>query len=50
MTATQVRAGEILLRKVTPDLTAQTLATDAGEVPLLQIVKPAGDTPAKSAA
>ncbi len=48
MTATQVRAAEIVLRKVTPDLTAQTLATEQGDVPLLQIVKP--DKPTESAA
>ncbi len=46
MTATQVRAAEILLRKVTPDLTAQTLATDSADVPLLQIVKPSKESAA----
>ena len=47
MTANQVRAAAKHLRKVTPDLTAQTLATEAGDVPLLQIVKP---KPVESAA
>lgn len=46
MTNTQVRAAEILLRKVTPDLTAQTLTASASEVPLLQIVKPEPDSSA----
>ncbi len=46
LTNTQVRAAEILLRKVTPDLTAQALTTSAAEVPLLQIVKPEPDSSA----
>ncbi len=46
LTNTQVRAAEILLRKVTPDLTAQTLTTSTAEVPLLQIVKPEPDSSA----
>ena len=50
MTNTQVRAAEILLRKVTPDLTAQTLTASTSEVPLLQIVKPEPDKPTESAA
>ncbi len=58
MTATQVRAGEIVARKVLADLTAQTIATEATDIPLLQIVKPDAasqqeqpeDKPAESAA
>ena len=58
MTATQVRAGEIVARKVLADLTAQTITAEATDIPLLQIVKPdaasqhdsAEDKPKESAA
>ncbi len=50
MTATQVRAGEIVARKVLADLTAQTITADSSDVPLLQIVKPAEDKPTESVA
>ena len=40
MTNTQVRAGEILARKILPDMVAQTLTADVSEDPLLQIVRP----------
>ena len=40
MTNTQVRAAEILLRKVQPDLTATALTDDrSSALPLLQIVR-----------
>ena len=40
MTNTQVRAAEILLRKVTPDLLATAISDDTGAgLPLLQIVR-----------
>ena len=42
LTTTQVRAAEVLLRKVTPDLQATALSADAGvELPILKIVKDA---------
>ncbi len=42
MTNTQVRAAEILLRKIQPDLTATQLTTEDGQgVPLLKIVRQA---------
>ncbi len=40
MTNTQVRAGEILARKILPDMVAQTHTAGVSEVPLLQIVPP----------
>lgn len=47
MTNTQVRAAEILLRKVTPDLLATAISDDTGAgLPLLQIVR---RTPVSSA-
>ena len=40
LTTTQVRAAEVLLRKVAPDLQATALTADAGaELPILKIVK-----------
>ena len=42
LTTTQVRAAEVLLRKVAPDLQATQLTADAGvELPILKIVKDA---------
>ena len=44
MTNTMVRAAEILLRKIQPDLTAIQLSTDNSQgVPLLKIVRAARD-------
>lgn len=44
MTNTQVRAAEILLRKVQPDLTATALSEDSlGKLPLLKIIRQASD-------
>ena len=40
LTTTQVRAAEVLLRKVAPDLQATALTADAGaELPILKIIK-----------
>ena len=40
LTTTQVRAGEVLLRKVAPDLQATALtADDSVELPILKIIK-----------
>ena len=40
LTTTQVRAAEVLLRKVAPDLQATALSTDdTVELPILKIVK-----------
>ena len=46
LTSTQIRAAEVLLRKVTPDLSAQTIAAaDPQLLPVLKIVR-ASDTAA----
>ncbi len=48
MAATAVRAAEILLRKVSPDLTSTTLQADlATELPILKVVK--NERPPKAA-
>ena len=40
LTSTQIRAAEVLLRKVTPDLSAQTIAAaDPQLLPVLKIVR-----------
>ena len=45
MTNTQVRAAEILLRKVTPDLLATAITDDSTRaLPVLQIVRNSADT------
>ena len=50
MTNTQVRAAEILLRKVSPDLLATAISDDrTTALPVLQIVRSAPDTPPESA-
>lgn len=50
MTNTQVRAAEILMRKVSPDLLATAITDATGSVlPVLQIVRAGADTPRESA-
>jgi len=50
MTNTMVRAGEILLRKVSPDLLATALIdSNSSALPVLQIVRGRADTPPESA-
>jgi len=45
LTNTQVRAAEILLRKVAPDLLATAITDDTGSaLPVLQIVRGSADT------
>lgn len=43
MTGTMVRAAEILLRKVQPDLLSTHLQADTQALPLLKIVRPSQD-------
>lgn len=50
MTNTQVRAAEILLRKVSPDLLATAISDDrTAALPVLQIVRGSADTRPQSA-
>ena len=49
MTGTMVRAAEILLRKVQPDLLATAIQTDTAALPLLKIVRRDQPEPAKAA-
>ena len=50
MTNTQVRAAEILLRKVSPDMLATAITSDTGTaLPVLQIVRASPVSPSESA-